>query len=152
MVRKTDNQKLPRRCVDIVEGTQCVVEGVSQDITVSPGYMGRMIESGSILRISVPASSRIGVLVFWAHDWSGLAVVDNGEYRSELDLYHPIAGCHHLVLNELHFFVAQTETMLRACKITLGGTAKVTISAMLLRETDWNRMNCHTRSKSWFSV
>ena len=102
MVRKTDNQKLPRRCVDIVEGTQCVVEGVSQDITVSPGYMGRMIESGSILRISVPASSRIGVLVFWAHDWSGLAVVDNGEYRSELDLYHPIAGCHHLVLNELH--------------------------------------------------
>ena len=93
LARKTDDRRLPASEVQVVEGLQCPVEGTFQDMLLTPGYSGRMVESGSALLIPIPAGAQACQLVFWSHDWSGQAQISTGSQTSTIDLYHPVGGC-----------------------------------------------------------
>lgn len=100
MVRKDDKRSFPHHTITTVEGVSCTASGSFRDMVLTAGYMGRMVEwGGGTLLIPVPVGASQVALIFWSHDWSGIASVEVAGRTSTLDLYHPIGGAHRLVLD-----------------------------------------------------
>ena len=74
----------------------------SQDLDLSSGFQGRMIDSGGTLSIDVPRGAIRCNLILWSHSWSGRARIRaGGSEMQTVDLYSHVGGCHRIVLPDV---------------------------------------------------
>ena len=93
VVRKKDKRAFSRSEVVVIEGVECEASGPRADMQLTPGYLGRMIEPGSSLIVPVPQNAKACTLLFWSHNWSGIAEVSSPQATTRVDLYHSVGGC-----------------------------------------------------------
>jgi hypothetical protein len=72
-----------------------------QDLDLSPGFLGRMVDAGGTLSIDVPPGSVRCNLILWSHAWSGRARVRAGAEEVLVDLYSHVGGCRRVTLPDI---------------------------------------------------
>ena len=91
----------PQR-VRSVEWGETRISGPVTKLDLVRGVCGGMIEKGSSFEIDVPPGLSRCNLIFWSHDWSGIAEIVTDAKTYKVDLYSPVGGCTRVTLTDLH--------------------------------------------------
>jgi SAM-dependent methyltransferase len=92
-VRKVDPNLYRKQKVLVVESDALPSASPTLALELETGVFGAAVETGNSFAIEVPAGMTRCQLVFWAHAWSGIAEIVNGDETRQVDLYSPTAGC-----------------------------------------------------------
>jgi ubiquinone/menaquinone biosynthesis C-methylase UbiE len=92
-VKKTNPRLYKKQQVIISEAETLSTNTAAQSVELEQGISGVAVEIGNSFVIQVPAGMTRCQLVFWAHSWSGVAEIVNGDEVRHVDLYSPTAGC-----------------------------------------------------------
>jgi len=99
LVRKQYESTSPRTRVTTIESTDLPAHPTFRDVQVVPGYNGRSIMPGEQFDIVVPPGATRCSLIFWSHDWSGVASIMIGTRHFRVDLYSHAGGCQRQVVD-----------------------------------------------------
>lgn len=101
LVRKESRSDMKPLALKAANFDAAQASGPSQDLDLSFGYKGRMIEAGGSLSIPVPVGAIRCNLILWSHSWSGSALIEAGSDRRTVDLYSHVGGCRRITLTQL---------------------------------------------------
>lgn len=94
VVRKlVDAAALPAQSVETVGWRDVPVSGSVTPMTLSGAVDGGALDEGSEYRLTVPPGMDRCHLIFWSHDWSGIAEVGDGVKSQLVNLYSHVGGC-----------------------------------------------------------
>jgi SAM-dependent methyltransferase len=92
-VRKVDPDLFKKQKVIIFEANALVTLTPPLALELEAGISGMAMEFGNSCAIPIPEGMTRCQLIFWAHPWSGIVEVVNGQEIRQVDLYSPTAGC-----------------------------------------------------------
>ena len=102
IVRKpTADIPFPPQQVLAIEWEETLITGSVTKLDLIRGISGGMIVAGSTFEIVIPRNMNRCNLIFWTHDWSGIAEILTGSKTCTVDLYSPVGGCIRVTLTDL---------------------------------------------------
>jgi SAM-dependent methyltransferase len=90
----------PQRVITLGWRDAALFGEVEAVVLSGPSDGGKLINDSSF-RIPVPPGMQRCNLIFWCHDWSGIAKITCGEQTVMVNLYSHVGGCMRVIIPEL---------------------------------------------------
>ena len=91
--KRADAAPRPAQSVATFGWRDVPVTGSVTQLTLSGAIDGGALDEGSEYRLTVPPGMDRCHLIFWSHDWSGIAEVGDGVKSQLVNLYSHVGGC-----------------------------------------------------------